>query len=187
MLGAYVAAATAACKSPFSNSIETSNYGCSTLSLAEEALKKAITLTSLIVKFMTFNVQSMRENLEDGSPMMVVAAERMASRGVPFRKAHTLVGDIAKRLSQDSPVAERRSELASQLAGVLPATLEECRDALQFGRGPGIRSTDDQLSVAKKMYGEMQLKCAEIRERWAHAEIHRKQRVNELIDDHQAT
>ncbi|RVB72542.1 ATP-grasp domain-containing protein [Mesorhizobium sp. M6A.T.Cr.TU.014.01.1.1] len=187
VLGAYVAAATAACKSPFSNSIETSNYGCSTLSLAEEALKKAITLTSLIVKFMTFNVQSMRENLEDGSPMMVVAAERMASRGVPFRKAHTLVGDIAKRLSQDSPVAERRSELASQLAGVLPATLEECRDALQFGRGPGIRSTDDQLSVAKKMYGEMQLKSAEIRERWAHAEIHRKQRVNELIDDHQAT
>ncbi|TIQ44303.1 MAG: argininosuccinate lyase, partial [Mesorhizobium sp.] len=163
------------------------NYGCSPLALAEDALKRAITLTSLIVKFMSFNVRSMRENLEDGSPMTAVAAERMASRGVPFRKAHTLIGEIAQRLSLDSSVAERRSELASHLTGVLPESLEECRDALQFGGGPGQRSTDDQLSVAKKMYGEMQLKCAEIRERWAHAEIHRKQRVNELIDDHQAT
>lgn len=187
VIGAYVSAATATCKSPFSNSIETSNYGCSPLALAEGALKRAITLTSLIVQFMSFNVRSMRENLEDGSPMTAVAAERMASRGVPFRKAHTLIGEIAQRLSLDSSVAERRSELASHLTGVLPESLEECRDALQFGGGPGQRSTDDQLSVAKKMYGEMQLKCAEIRERWAHAEIHRKQRVNELIDDHQTT
>ncbi|MES0039743.1 lyase family protein [Mesorhizobium sp. M0046] len=185
VLGAYVSAATATCKAPFSNSIETSNYSCSPLSSAEDALKRAITLTSLIVKHMSFNVRSMRENLEDGSSMTVVAAERLASQGVPFRKAHTLVGEIAKRLSQDC-VAKRRSELASQLSGVLPASLEECRDALQFGGGPGKRSTDDQLSVATTLRRDMQLKCADISERWAHAEVRRKARVKELINRHPA-
>ncbi|RUU73596.1 lyase family protein, partial [Mesorhizobium sp. M7A.F.Ca.MR.362.00.0.0] len=184
VIGAYVSAATATCKAPFSNSIEASNYGCSPLRLSEEALKRAITLTSLIVKFMSFNVGSMRENLEDGSSMTAVAAERMASQGVPFRKAHTQIGEIAQRLSQDSCVTQRRSELAGQLAGVFPASLEECRDALQFGGGPGQRSTDDQLSVAKALFREMELKCAEISERRAHAEVHCKGRVKELIDKH---
>ncbi|OBP80085.1 argininosuccinate lyase [Mesorhizobium loti] len=183
VVGAYVSAATATCKAPFSNSIEASNYGCSPLGVAEDALKRAITLTSLIVKFMSFNVRSMRENLEDGSPMTAVAAERMASRGVPFRQAHTLVGEIAERLSQDAGVAERRSELASHLADVLPASPEEGRDALQFGGGPAKRSTDDQISLAKTLFREMQLKCEEIRERWAGAEVHRKRRVKEFVDD----
>ncbi|RWP94407.1 lyase family protein [Mesorhizobium sp.] len=187
VIGAYVSAATATCKAPFSNSIEASNYGCSPLKLAEDALKQAITLTSLIVRFMSFNVQSMRENLEDGSGMTTVAAERMTSRGVPFREAHTIIGQIARRLSQDSSVAERRSELASHLAGVLPESLEECRDALQFGGGPGKRSTDDQVSVAKPLFQDMQLKCTEQSERWAHAKMYRKQRVKELIDKHRST
>ncbi|TIP51018.1 MAG: ATP-grasp domain-containing protein [Mesorhizobium sp.] len=187
VIGAYVSAATATCKSPFSNSIEASNYGCSPLGLAEDALKRAIILTSLNVTFMSFNVRSMREDLEDGLSMTVVAAERMASRGIPFRKAHTQIGEIAQRLSLDSCVAQRRSELASQLADVLPASLEECRDALQFGGGPGKRSTDDQLSVAKALFRDMQLKCAEISERWAHAEVHCKGRVTELIDRYRST
>ncbi|MER9356228.1 lyase family protein [Mesorhizobium sp. M0514] len=182
VIGAYVSAATATCKSPFSNSIEASNYGCSPLGLAEDALKRAITLTSLIVKYMSFNVRSMREHLEDGSSMTAVAAERMASRGIPFRKAHTQIGEIARRLSHDSCVAQRRSELASRLAGVFPASLEECRDALQFGGGPGKRSTDSQVSVAKALFRDMQLKCEDIRERWARAEMHRKQKVKELIE-----
>jgi len=135
---------------------------------------------------MSFNVRSMRENLEEGSSMTAVAAERMASRGVPFRKAHIVVGEIARHLSHDSPVAERRRELASQLAGVFPASLEECRDALQFGGGPGIRSTDDQVSVAKALLRDMHLKCTDISERWTHAEMRRKRRVKELIDRHPA-
>ncbi|MER8842898.1 lyase family protein [Mesorhizobium sp. M0913] len=187
VIGAYVSAATATCKSPFSNSIEASNYGCSPLRLAEDALERVITLTSLIVKFMSFDVRSMRENLEDGTSMTAVAAERMASRGVPFREAHTLVGEIARGVSEDSCVADRRRELASQLAGVLPATLEECRDALQFGGGPAKRSTDDQVSVAKTLFRDMQLKCEDIRQRLARAEMHRKQKVKELIDKHRAT
>ncbi|MER8862072.1 lyase family protein [Mesorhizobium sp. M0757] len=182
VIGAYVSAATATCKSPFSNSIEVSNYGCSPLSLAEDALKRAIILTQLIVKCMSFNVKSMRGYLEDGSSMTAVAAERMASRGVPFRKAHTLISEIAGSLPQDSSVAERRRGLASQLVGVLPESLEECRDALQFGGGPGKRSTANQLSAAKTLFRDMQLKCEEIRQRWAYAEIHRRQRVKELID-----
>ncbi|ESZ71159.1 lyase family protein [Mesorhizobium sp. L103C105A0] len=182
VIGAYVSATTATCKAPFSNSIEVSNYGCTSLGLAEEALKRALALTSLIVKFMSFNERSMRENLQDGSSMTAVAAERMASQGVPFRKAHTLVGEIARRASLDRCAAERRSELADQLADVLPASLEECRDALQFGGGPGKRSTDVQVSVAKTLFREMQLKCEEIRERWAGAEVHRKRRVTELVD-----
>ncbi|TJW70454.1 MAG: argininosuccinate lyase, partial [Mesorhizobium sp.] len=180
-------AATATCKAPFSNSIEASNYGCSPLGLSEEAVKRAITLTSLIVNYMSFNVRSMREHLEDGLSMTAVAAERMASRGIPFRKAHTQIGEIAERLSQDSPVAQRQSELASQLAGVLPASLEECRDALQFGGGPGKRSTDSQVSVAKALFRDMQLKYGDIRERWARAEMHRKRKVKELIDKYRST
>ncbi|MER9436098.1 lyase family protein [Mesorhizobium sp. M0618] len=182
VIGAYVSAAAATCKAPFSNSIEASNYGCSPLKLSEEAVKRAIILTSLIVKYMSFSAKSMREHLADGSSMTAVAAERMASRGVPFRKAHTLIGEIAERLSQDGCVAERRSELASHLADVLPASLEECRDALQFGGGPGKRSTDSQVSVAKALFRDMQLKCEDIRERWARAEMHRKQKVKEHID-----
>ncbi|AJD43856.1 argininosuccinate lyase 2 (plasmid) [Rhizobium gallicum bv. gallicum R602sp] len=184
VIGAYVSAATAICKAPFSNSIEASNYGCSPLGLAEDALKRAITLTSLVVQFMSFNAASMRKNLEDGLAMTTVAAERMSSQGVPFRDAHTQVSEIVRRLSQDCSVAERRSELASHLADVLPAGLEECRDALQFGGGPGKSSIDSQISVAKTLFREMQLKCKDIRERWAHAEMHRKQRVKELIDRH---
>ncbi|BCG83338.1 argininosuccinate lyase (plasmid) [Mesorhizobium sp. 113-3-3] len=184
VIGAYVSAATATCKAPFSNSIEASTYGCSPLRLSEEALQRAISLTSLIVKYMSFNVRSMRDHLEDGSSMTAIAAERMASRGIPFRNAHATIGQIARRLSQDSSVAERRSALASQLAGVFPASLEECRDALQFGGGPGKRSTDDQLSVAKTHFRDMELKCAEISERWAHAEMYRKRRVKELVDTH---
>ncbi|WP_287381810.1 lyase family protein [Mesorhizobium sp.] len=184
VIGAYISAATATCKAPFSNSIEISNYGCSPLRLAEDALKRAVVLTSLTLKFMSLNVNSMRGNLEDGSAMTAVAAERMASRGVPFRKAHTLVGEIARHLSLDSSAAERRSELASNLAGVLPESLEECRDALQFGGGPGKSSTDDQISVATTLFRDMQLKCANMRDRWAQAEMYRKQRVTELINRH---
>ncbi|MER9470659.1 lyase family protein [Mesorhizobium sp. M0482] len=184
VIGAYVSAATAACKAPFSNSIEASNYGCSPLGLAEDALKRAITLTSLIVRYMSFNVWSMRENLEDGSSMTAVAAERMGSRGVPFRQAHTLIGEIVRGLSLDSCVAERRSDLASHLADVFPASLEECRDALRFGGGPGKSSSESQISVAKALFRDMQLKCQDIRERWAHAEMHRKQKVKELINKH---
>ncbi|MER8759455.1 lyase family protein [Mesorhizobium sp. M0976] len=184
VIGAYVSAATATSKAPFSNSIEASNYGCSPLRLSEEALTRAIILTSLIVKYMSFNIRSMREHLEDGSSMTAVAAERMASQGIPFREAHTQIGEIAQRLSQVSCATQRRSELASQLAGVFPASLEECRDALQFGGGPGKRSTDDQLSAAKMLFRDAQLKCADIRERGAIAEMHRKRRVKELIDKH---
>lgn len=184
VIGAYVSAATAACKAPFSNSIEVSNYGCSSLSLAEEALKRALTLTSLIVKFMSFNDQSMRENLEDGSSMMTVAAERLALQGLPFRKAHTKVAEIARQLSPDSSVAESRSELIRHLGEVLPASPEGCRDALQFGGGPGKRSIDEQISVAKTSFHEMHLKCAEMRGRWVRAEMHRKQKVKGLIDKH---
>ncbi|ASY73925.1 lyase family protein [Sinorhizobium fredii] len=187
VIGAYVSAAMASCKAPFSNSIEASNYGCSPLPLAEDALKRAITLTSLIVRFMSFNEPSMRKNLEDGSSMTAVAAERMASRGIPFRMAHTQISEIARRLSPDSCVAQRRSELASQLSGGLPSSLEECRDSLQFGGGPGKKSTDDQVSVAKMLFRDTQLKCADIRQRWARAEIQRKQRVKELINRHRAT
>nr|WP_031198909.1 lyase family protein [Mesorhizobium sp. L2C054A000] len=184
VIGAYVSAATATCKSPFSNSIEVSAYGCSPLGLADDALKRAIILTSLIVKHMSFDVRSMREDLEDGSSMTAVAVERMASRGVPFRKAHTLIGEIARRLSRDSCIAGRRSELESHLGADLPATLEECRDALQFGGGPGKRSTDNQLSAAKMLFRDMQLKCADISERLAHANVDRKRRVQELINRH---
>ncbi|MER8583120.1 lyase family protein [Mesorhizobium sp. M1423] len=184
VIGAYVSAATAACKSPFSNSIEVSNYGCSPLGPAEDALKKAITLISLIVKFMSFNVQTMRENLEDGSAMTTVAAERMASQGVPFREAHTKVAEIARQVSLYSSVAECRSELMKHFGEVLPASPEECRDALQFGGGPGKRSIDDQISVAKTLIRKMHLKCADMRGRWVRAEMHRKQKVKELIDKH---
>ncbi|MER9883610.1 lyase family protein [Mesorhizobium sp. M0118] len=186
VIGAYVSAATATSKAPFSNSIEVSNYGCSSLSLAEEALKRAVTLTSLIMKFMSFNIRSMRDNLEDGSAMTTVAAERMASRGIPFRNAHTLIGEIAERLAQDGCVAERRSELARHLADALPASLEECRDVLRFGGGPAKRSTDDQILVAKTLFRDTDLACADIRQRWVRAEMHRKLRVNELIDGHLA-
>ncbi|RRI01767.1 ATP-grasp domain-containing protein [Mesorhizobium tamadayense] len=184
VIGAYVSAATATCKAPFSNSIEASNYGCSPLRLSEEAVKRAVILTSLIVKYMSFNIRSMREHLEDGSSMTAIAAERMASRGIPFREAHTQIGEIAQRLSQDSCATQRRSELASHLADVLPSSLEECRDALRFGGGPGKRSTDDQITVAKTLFGDLQHKCEDIRERWADAEMRRKQRVKELIDRH---
>ncbi|MER9696321.1 ATP-grasp domain-containing protein [Mesorhizobium sp. M0179] len=187
VIGAYVSAATATCKSPFSNSIESSNYGCSPLRLAVDALTRAITLTSIIVKFMSFNATSMREHLEDGLAMTTVAAERMASRGIPFRNAHTQIGEIATRLSQVSCADKRRSELASELGDVLPASLEECRDALRFGGGPGKASTDAQLSMAKMLFRDAQLKCTGIREHWARAEMHRKQRIKELIDKHQAT
>ncbi|APG93352.1 lyase family protein [Sinorhizobium americanum] len=182
VIGAYISAATATCKAPFSNAIEVSNYGCSSLGPAEEALNRGIILTSLIVKYLSFNVRPMRQNLEDGSSMTVVAAERMASQGVPFRRAHTLVGDIAKGVSQKSSAAESRSELASHLAGVVPATLEECRDALQFGGGPGKRSVDDQIFAARTLFRNTQLQCADIRAHWARAEMHRKQLVQELID-----
>ncbi|MER8874666.1 lyase family protein [Mesorhizobium sp. M0814] len=181
VMGAYVSAASATCKAPFSNSIESSNYGCSPLGLAEDALKRAIILTSLLVKFMSFNVTSMRRNLEDGLAMTTVAAERMAARGVPFRSAHTQIGEIAARLSQDSCLANRRGELACHLGGVLPASPEECREALEFGGGPAKASTDAQLSLATSLFRETQLKCAEIRERWASAEMYRKRRVKELI------
>ncbi|MER9293367.1 lyase family protein [Mesorhizobium sp. M0510] len=187
VIGAYVSAATATCKAPFSNSIEVSNYGCSSVSLAEEALKRALALTSLIVKFMSFNVLSMRENLEDGSSMTTVAAERMASQGVPFREAHTKVGEIARRLSLDSSVGECRSELIRQLGEVLPASPEECKDALQFGGGPAQRSTVEQLSAAKVVFLDMHVKCADVRERRKHADMKRKVRVRKLIDEHQAT
>ncbi|MER9019516.1 lyase family protein [Mesorhizobium sp. M0898] len=187
VIGAYVSAATATCKAPFSNSIEVSNYGCSSLSLAEEALKRALTLTSLVVKFMSFNVLSMRENLEDGLSMTTVAVERMASQGVPFREAHTKIGEIARRLSLDSSVGERRSQLIRYLGEVLPASPEECRDALQFGGGPGKRSTVEQLSAAKGVFLDMQVKCADVRKRWTHTDMHRKLRVRKLIDEHQAT
>ncbi|MER9254461.1 lyase family protein [Mesorhizobium sp. M0598] len=184
VIGAYVSAATATCKAPFSNSIEVSNYGCSALSLAEEALKRALTLTSLIVKFMSFNALSMRENLEDGSSMTTVAAERMASQGVPFREAHTKVAEIARRLSLYSSAAECRSELIRHLGEVLPASPEKCRDALQFGGGPGKRSIGDQISVAKTLIRKMHLECADMRGRWVRAEMRRKQKVKELIDKH---
>ncbi|MEI9424278.1 ATP-grasp domain-containing protein [Mesorhizobium sp. Cs1299R1N1] len=181
VIGAYVSAATASCKSPFSNSIESSNYGCSSLAPAEDALKRAIILTSLVVKFMSFNAASMRQNLEDGLAMTTVAAERMASRGVPFRAAHTQIGEIVARLSQDGSISKRRRELASHLAGVLPTSPEECRDALQFGGGPGTASTEAQLAEAKTLFRDAQLKCADIREGWESAEMHRKQRVKEII------
>ncbi|MER9839600.1 lyase family protein [Mesorhizobium sp. M0145] len=187
VIGAYVSSAAATCKAPFSNSIEVSNYGCSSLGLAEEALKRALILTSLVVKFMSFNIRSMRQNLEDGSSMTAVAAERMASRGVPFREAHTKLGEIARRLSLDSSVSECRSELIKHLGEVLPASPEECRDALQFGGGPGKRSTVEQLSAAKGVFLDMQVKCGDVRERWTHADMHRKLRVRKLIDEHQAT
>ncbi|MCO5965424.1 lyase family protein [Sinorhizobium meliloti] len=184
VIGAYVSAATATCKSPFSNSIEASNYGCSPLGLAEGALQRAITLTSLIVKFMSFNPASMRENLEDGLAMTTVAAERMSSRGVPFRDAHAQIGEIVARLSQDSSVEKRRSELASHLGDMLPTSPEECRDALQFGGGPGSTSTDAQIAMGRTLLQDMRLKCTDTRERWLRAEMQRNQRMKELIDGH---
>ncbi|MER8413020.1 lyase family protein [Mesorhizobium sp. M1342] len=184
VIGAYVSAATAIYKAPFSNSIEVSNHGCSSLSLAEEALKRAITLTSLIVKFMSFKVLSMRDYLEDGASMTTIAVERMTSQGVPFREAHTKVAEIARRLSLHSSAAERRSELIRHLADALPASLEEGRDALRFGGGPGKRSTEGQISAAKKFLRDTQLKYVDLCDHWARAEMLRKQRVQELIDRH---
>jgi len=187
VIGAFVSAAAATCKSPFSNSIEASNFGCAPLDLAENALKRAIAFTSLIVKFMSFKPITMRENLEDGLAMTAVAAERLSSRGVPYRDAHTQMAEIAMRLSQESSVTKCRSELASHLADVLPESPEECRDALQFGGGPGKSSIDSQISMARTLFRDAQLKCADTRARWAYAETNCEKRVKELIGRHQAT
>lgn len=141
-LGALVHAAAAMHGTPFSNSIA---VGTEALAPAWDALAKtreAVVLLRAMIAGAQPRPAAMEEAARRGHTVATELANRLvAEAGLPFRRAHHLVGEIVTRAVEsgeplESAAAERlaREDLAVGLEGLDPAAVAR---ASEHGGGPG--------------------------------------------------
>jgi len=96
-VGAWAAAAAATAGTPFTNSIEVGTEAVAAVRPGLAAVERAVLLSQVLVSGVRPVPDRMRERAETGFTAATAIANRLVRRGMPFRTAHSLVGDAVRR------------------------------------------------------------------------------------------
>lgn len=168
-LGAFTAAAGAMVTSRFTNAIAVGTEAVGHVWPALTATTDAVVLLRLVVEGAQPVPARMRERAVAGQTTATHLAERLVREGVPFRRAHHQVGEIAKHALDDGLPFD---ELAlARLTGCPPDALDP--DAVvrhaEFGGGPSPHSVLTAVREAADAFDEIAAARAVRRLRWDEA------------------
>ena len=144
-LGAWAAAAAAMSATPFTNSIEVGTEAVAALQPALTAATDSVLLAQVLVSGARPCPQPMAAAARDGFTAATALANRLVRAGVPFRTAHTRVGDAVRRAVDGG---------STDLPGPWPDGVEPVDDlpalvrAHAYGGGPGAFDGQWEAAVA---------------------------------------
>jgi argininosuccinate lyase len=141
-LGAFVSSATAMHGKPFTNSISVGTEAVSPVWNALQSLTEAMILARLVVAGAKPQPAAMLQRATDGyTPATEFANRLVTETGMPFRRAHHLVGAlINEAVKHDEPLQRRvahwrdEHDISASLDGLDPEAITK---ATIYGGGPG--------------------------------------------------
>ncbi|MEU4333466.1 argininosuccinate lyase [Micromonospora lupini] len=138
-IGAWTAAASTMKGVPFTNSIEVGTEAVADAWPGIEAVLDALLLSQSLVTGARPDQERMRRRAEDGFTTATWLSNRLVREGVPFRRAHALVGEAVRRAVEAGTTDLRPFGPPGWLAGIdLDGDdLEEVVRRQRYGGGPG--------------------------------------------------
>ncbi|GGK22724.1 argininosuccinate lyase [Pilimelia terevasa] len=138
-IGAWTAAAGTMKATPFTNSIEVGTEAVADAWPGIEAVLDALLLAQSMVLGARPDPERMRDRAENGFTTATWLANRLVRGGVPFRQAHSLVGDAVRRAIEAGSYDVRPFGPSGWLdrVDVAGAGLAEVVQQQRYGGGPG--------------------------------------------------
>ncbi|MFI6579560.1 lyase family protein [Embleya sp. NPDC050493] len=169
-LGAFVTAATAMHKTPFSNAIAVHTEGMRPIEDAVRQLAQAAELLRLVVAAAQPDVERMTACAEAGCTAATEAANRLAlDTGLGFRAAHAAVaGAVRESLAEGGePLADVLARLPEAGGRTdLTASARTVAETAEYGGGPGPRALDHCLRTTRRRLAEQLGLLRVLRQRW---------------------
>lgn len=183
-LGAFVTAATAMHKTPFTNSIAVHTEGVHPVWEALGRAADALHLLRLVLANARPRQRAMRDRADEAFTGATELANRLVlQRGLGFREAHTIVGGLVREaLADGARLQEAARRLGGDghldLEGLDPAAVAQ---ASEYGGGPGDRALADCLDQLRRSWYD-QVRCMRTRkDAWGHAAALLEQRTGHLV------
>jgi argininosuccinate lyase len=136
-LGAYSAAAAAMATAAYTNAIAVSNEALRHVWPGLRNTTDAVTLLRLVVRGATPDVERMMQRAVDGFTPATYLAERLVASGMPFRRAHHLVGSTVLRALETSQSLAEAAKDVPELARLTAGNTDGTRGDASGGDGPG--------------------------------------------------
>jgi argininosuccinate lyase len=138
-LGAWAAVASAMASTPFTNTIEVGTEAMASAWPGLQATDQSVLLSQVLVSGARPVPARMTERAEDGFTTATSVANRLVQHGVPFRTAHSMVGDAVRKA-----VAAGSTRLGDfgppgwlDEVGLADMDLATLVEAQVYGGGPG--------------------------------------------------
>jgi argininosuccinate lyase len=149
-LGAFAGAAAMMAATPFTNSIEVGTEAMAGIWPGLLAAEQSVLLSQVLVSGARPVPSRMRERAETGFTTATAVANRLVRSGVPFRAAHTMVGDAVRRAVEAG--SARYAEFGPpgwlDQAGLAGLDLQSLVSAHRHGGGPGAFAEPFSRAVA---------------------------------------
>ncbi len=128
-----------------------------------DTVKKSLLVFAPMLATMRVNVERMHDRAKGGFINATDAADYLAARGVPFREAHAVIGNLVK-LAEDKDVALEDLSLEDfqQLSPVFQADIydyikiEKCVAARNIPGGPAIPAVEAAIASGEKWLAAQQ-------------------------------
>ncbi len=186
ILGYYITLASTMYKVPFGNSVEISTESLNPINNAHDDFIIVIDLLNIIIKYIKINeVITKKNQLENLTIATYITDLLVKNKICNFREAHHIVGKaIRNALDSGIDPLEKISEIAR--SNITNLDLDPLNIALntEYGGGPGIKSTTCQYYQAITRLNEHGVWLNNKKNKIAHAELERKNTINEIIQDH---
>ena len=146
-LGALAAAGAMTAAAPYTNSIEVGTEAVAAIWPGLAAAEQSVLLAQVVAGGARPVPDRMAERVRTGFTAATSIANRLVHAGVPFRTAHTLVGDAVRRaVEADSTdlLGYLEPPPGIDLSGLEPAALVE---AHRYGGGPGAQDPAHREAV----------------------------------------
>lgn len=136
-------------KTPFSNSVEVGTEALQGFESSFKSIIDAATLLKLIIAQAKPVEENMLRSCKNGLTMSVCVTETLVKSGIPFREAHTRVGEaISIALDNHESPYDAICKLLPDNTPVIE--LNEWRNAFEFGGGCSQDSVLTQINLAEK-------------------------------------
>jgi argininosuccinate lyase len=182
-IGAFVAAATAMQAKPFTNSISVGTEAVDHIWKALEHVSESLVLLRTVTAAAHPRPDNMRDRAVKGYTEATELANRLVARkGLPFRTAYDMVGDLVNRAhSTHEPLAEVAAAAFGQdselTGGLQPQSISK---ASRYGGGPG--ATMECVAELHRLW-TCHMKCnAQWAHDWRRAEVLLNEAVQKLMN-----
>lgn len=188
-LGGFTAAVAAMSTSRFTNAIAVGTEAVSQAWPGLEATTEAVMLLRLMVEGAEPMPERMNQVASDSFTAATNLAERLATAGIPFRAAHSMVGSLvreAQQSGQSLPDSARKTLLEygpSIAENLRPADIVLAAD---FGGGPGNYGFAKEVETISAKLAQLKRDGTRRRQRWDDADAELNRVVKEITGNHSA-